>query len=302
MRLSCLFLAAWLGLACPALAQEPARDTARDIPPAVLNLLFTAQEWLAKGNLQAARDACLDALAKDPGDAFAALKLAQVEGAQGKHGEALARIEAVLGRDPDNLLALVWKGHLLLGTGRPDQARECYQRLLSLSPGHAWALAGMGAALAASGQDKEAVEHLAQAQAAAGEDAVLHHALGEVFAILGLPVNARLELERSLEINPRNASALILAGDVYQRLGLSHLALNTWRQALALAPGDLNALHHLLAVLAEQALQAQSEGRAEEAAHIWRTLLGYDPANARALLQLKEAGLQAAPAQPDVRP
>ena len=128
---------------------------------------------------------------------------------------------------------------------------------------------------------------LAKAQSLAGEDAELHLALGECFWRLNLLTNARLELERSLELNPRGNRALDLAGEVYERLGLESLALDAWRQSLALDPGDARARVDLLVILGRQASTALASGDKSKAVLLWRIMLSYDPQNPEAMGSLR---------------
>ena len=90
-----------------------------------------------------------------------------------------------------------------------------------------------------------------------------------------------------MELNPRQVRVLIDTGEVYQRLGLTGLALDAWRQALSLNPKDLGALSHLLAVLAWRADQALSQGKIDQAIQDWQAMLKYDPGNGQALLHLR---------------
>lgn len=271
-----------LCLALALVASVPARAAQE-----AMDLLFTAQEWQAKGNLDAARQSVQDALKLDPGDSFARIRLAQIDASAGDRKSALDALAKVLSSDPDNLLALTWQGHLLLAEGQSASAESAYRRVLSQDPDNGWARLGVAACLLSRGSLKEAAAPLAKAQAAAGEDADLHLALGDTFWRLGLPVNARLELERALEINPRELRALVLAGEVYQRLDLSNLAMDAWRQALAIDPSATSARFRILLTLGRQADRAAASGNRDEAVRIWRTMLTYDPLDPVALGSLR---------------
>jgi len=253
----------------------------------LLDQLFTAQEWQAKGNMEAARRAVEAALKASPGDVFARIRLAQLDAVSGDTKAALATLGQALQDDPGNLLALLWQGHLLLADGQSANASASYAAILKADPASAWAHLGTAACLLAQGRDKDAAGPLAKAQANAGGDALLRRVLGETFLALGLPVNARLELERSLESSPRDVRALTLAGQAYLALGLESLAMNAWRQALALEPGADGARFALLTELGRQASMAAGQGHKDEARRIWRTMLTYDPLEAAALNGLR---------------
>lgn len=272
----CVILTALLAHAPAVLAQESVTDH-----------LFTAQEWQAKGNLEAARRSLQDALRLQPDDAFALIRLAQVDAASGDLKAAEAGLERVLARSPKNLLALNWLGHVQLAQGLPASAENAYRRTLGVDPDNAWAQLGLAACRLAQGDDAGARPHLAKAQAGATQDAELHLALGDTFMRLNLLVNARMELERSLEINPRGVRALVLAGEVYERMGFESLALNAWRQALELDPGEAPARFALVAVLGRQGDHALASGRKDEALRVWRAALSYEPGNAGILERLR---------------
>lgn len=252
-----------------------------------MNLLFTAQEWQAKGNLEAARRAVQETLGLDPQNAFARVRLAQIDAASGQLEKALGELGEVLRLDPGNLLALLWKGHILLTGGKLADAEASYRHVLKLDPPNGWANLGVAACLLAQNNTAQAVAFLSKAQSLAGEDSDLHLALGDTFSRMGLPANARMELERSLELNPRGVRALVLAGEVYLKMGFSGLALNAWRQALALDPACEQARFDLLFELGRQAERDMAQGRKEEAVRGWRIMLSYDPRNPEALSSLK---------------
>lgn len=300
-----ILLPAWtLAALNPALATEPSKrktkapqaapaSTPGPATPArpsqeLLDALFLAQEWQASQNFEAQRRALEDALTLAPGAPFIGLKLAQWEARAGNLLQALSGLDAVLAGDPANLAAHNWRGHVLLGLDRLPEAQESYRRALELDASNAWALTGLACCLIGQNKEREAAQALSAAQAAAGDDASVHMALGEVFASLGLPVNARLELERCLELSARNPRALAVAGEVYLRLGLESLALDSWRQALALNPQDAFARTALTVALGRKAEKALAQGRMIDALNLWRSLLGYDPHNPQALERLRQ--------------
>jgi tetratricopeptide (TPR) repeat protein len=252
-----------------------------------MNLLFTAQEWQAKGNLEAARRAVQETLGLDPQNAFARIRLAQIDAVSGQHQKALDELSEVLRLDPNNLLALLWRGHILLAEGKFADAEASYRRVSELDTQNGWGHLGVAVCLLAGNNASQAVVPLSKAQSCAGEDADLHLALGDTFSRMGLPANARMELERSLEINPRGLRALVLAGEVYLKMGFTGLAMNAWRQALALDPACDPARIDLLFELGRQAGRDMAQGRKEEAVRGWRTMLSYDPRNPEALNALK---------------
>ncbi|WP_243368627.1 tetratricopeptide repeat protein [Fundidesulfovibrio soli] len=266
-------------LALPALllaGTSPARAQT------ALDELFMSQEWQARGNMAEARRSVQSALRIAPMDSYALVRLAQLDALMGGLDAAEDGLKAVLEADPDNVLALIWLGHVKLALGFPATALAAYSRAASLDPQNGWAQLGAASSLLAQERGRQAAPLLAKAQEAAGDDAALHFALGETFLAMGLPVNARLELERALDLDARNTQGLVLAGRAYLRLGMDNLALNAWRQALAFEPQSGAARLAVVTVLGNQARKALAEGKREEAEHLWRGVLGYDPQDQQA--------------------
>ncbi|GFK93657.1 Beta-barrel assembly-enhancing protease [Fundidesulfovibrio magnetotacticus] len=274
----CLALAL---LAVPCAAHAQTRD--------ILVPLFDSQEWQARGDLEAARKAASEALAQDPGSGFAQVRLAQIDAASGNLAQALQTLDALLAREPGNLLARNWQGFVLLAMERPLAAGAAFRETLAKDPANGWGLLGRASALLAQGQDREAQPLLAKAQetALSLEDSQLHAALGQTFLGLGLPANARMELELALELSPRSVTSLELAGKAYMALGQEHLALNAWRQALGLDPANAACRALLVQALGRQAARLEARGNAPEARQAWLAVLGYDPANAQARDRLR---------------
>lgn len=256
--------------------------------------LFDAQEWQARGNLEAARRSVREAMALAPGDAFPAIRMAQLDAVAGDHQKAAAGLAEVLIQEPDNLLARNWLGLALLAQGRPVEARAAFREVLTRDPANGWAHLGAGAGLLALGRNKEAAPFLAKAQeiARAQEDPQLHIALGQTFLGLGLFANARMELESALELSPRAVAGLELAGRAYMGLGQEHLALNSLRQVLALDPANPKARAALTQAQNRQAAKLFQAGRRDEAAQAWRAALDYTPRDPEALDRLRELARQ----------
>ena len=94
---------------------------------------------------------------------------------------------------------------------RYEEAIERYRNVLDVDPEHGPAHAGMGYALLSSKRHREAVESLARSislEPDASDAADRHVALGRAFMGLGRTEAAAENMERALEIDSRNATAL----------------------------------------------------------------------------------------------
>jgi len=90
-----------------------------------------------------------------------------------------------------------------------------------------------------------------------------------------------------MELTPRGTRTLVSAGEVYQRMGQESLAMDAWRQALALEPANARARFDLMTALGRQADRAMAAGDGNGAVRMWRTMLSYDPLDQTALDRLR---------------
>jgi len=78
---------------------------------------------------------------------------------------ALRIIDELLTSEPDDIDALLLKGHVLETRGRLDLARELYERVLELEPGNVHALVDLADCDQDEGYVQRALERLEEAQA-----------------------------------------------------------------------------------------------------------------------------------------
>jgi Tfp pilus assembly protein PilF len=121
-------------------------------------------------------------------------------------------------------------------------------------------------------------------------DALTRALTGLAYWRLGAPVNARLELEAALELDPRNVRVLDLLGCVYRRQGQNELAGNAWEQALAVAPTDVQARFYLSRQAQDEGLAARLADKPAEARRAYLRALELDHANEAAALALSSLG------------
>ena len=169
-------------------------------------LLKMLQERLAKG-----------AFDNEPAERYGyALALKQA----GRYDEALAQIQRLLQRDPDNLAFLIERAEITLASGQRAQAWRLFEQAQQLFPQDYTLAVHYGRALAAQGDPAKAQQvlqaHLqrhsrdlwlyeiyAQAAQRAGDAAAAHGALAEFYYLSG-NLNAAVE---QAELGVRSASA-----------------------------------------------------------------------------------------------
>ncbi|WP_029460576.1 tetratricopeptide repeat protein, partial [Solidesulfovibrio alcoholivorans] len=266
------------------------------------DLLFYGTESLSRGRFDQAGDAFAAALAKDPQNPYASGRLALAKLGAGRVAQARKLLEASLAARGDDLFALWTLGCLELLEGHPEAAGARFTAMGQVDPGNVRSLVGQGLAAVAAGRTRDGLVLLAKAQQADSGDALARLLSGLAFWMLDAPANARLELEATLELEPRNAAALDLLGLVYKRLGKTGLAKSAWEQALTVDASDARARFFLSRLSQDEALAASLSDRPEEAKRAYERALSIDPGNAAAAkalgVPIPMAAPQAAPTSP----
>lgn len=266
------------------------------------DLLFYGTESLSRGRFDQAGDAFAAALAKDPQNPYASGRLALAKLGAGRVAQARKLLEASLAARGDDLFALWTLGCLELLEGHPEAASARFAAMGQADPGNVRSLVGQGLAAVAAGRTHDGLTLLTKAQQADSADALARLLSGLAFWTLDAPANARLELEATLELEPRNAAALDLLGLVYKRLGKAGLAKSAWEQALAVDADDARARFFLSRLAQDEALAASLSDKPEEAKRAYERALSIDPGNAAAAkalgVPIPMAAPQAAPRSP----
>ncbi|MCZ7581853.1 MAG: tetratricopeptide repeat protein [Deltaproteobacteria bacterium] len=99
-----------------------------------------------------------------------------------RHRVALQSFNMALAIAPDGILALIGKGHALVGLHRMEEAERVFNRVLELNEGNPFALAELAGIEYARGQDDAALKHYHAALAARPEDFTCpYEGLGLIF-------------------------------------------------------------------------------------------------------------------------
>jgi tetratricopeptide (TPR) repeat protein len=201
----------------------------------------------------------------------------QVERAQyymetGEYEEALASIDKMLERDPENLAALSLKGNIYMAMGDFDQAEETFKRCLEIDPANSDVVMGMcrletlrgryervielahlgretrapfgmfdaieSRALAALGRDDEADALLADALAKSPDDPDLLTAQAERLIVQGRTTEAEAALTHAVATSPFHQRARRLLGQLLVENGRSQDAVEVYKQMLRIQPDD----------------------------------------------------------------
>ncbi|WP_232286201.1 tetratricopeptide repeat protein [Solidesulfovibrio carbinoliphilus] len=246
------------------------------------DLLFYGTESLDRGRFEQAGQAFAEAVARDPENPYARGRLALALAASGQTQKAVAVLEAAVAARGDDLFALWTLGCLELLDARPAAAGARFAAMVRADPGNARGRLGLGLAALDQGHLAEGLGQLAAVQESESPDPLVRYLTGLAYWSLDAPANARLELEATLELEPRNTAALDLLGLVYRRLGQAGLAKSAWDQALAVSPDDAHARFFLSRLAEDEGLAASLADRPEEARRAYERALSIDPGNAAA--------------------
>ncbi|MEI8011274.1 MAG: tetratricopeptide repeat protein [Candidatus Omnitrophota bacterium] len=170
----------------------------------------------------------------DPGNADIRMFLARLYYAQGKPKSALGQFETLLSIDPTSTMALLQVGSYYLDHGRRDEGKALLKRCLEFDPRAADCLNALGYSYAEDGVLlQEARDLVRRALEIEPDNAAYLDSLGWVFFKQGESARAIALLRRALHIE-KDPAIFDHLGDVYQKLGRIDMALESWRQALAL--------------------------------------------------------------------
>ena len=174
-----------------------------------------------------------EAIRLDPGlqRAWFNLSLALTE--SGRAGEAVAILEGMAAKDPQNrdlAEALAYAYH---GGGQDEKAIAEYERILEQSQQNTGARYNLALLLGKAGRGGEAIPHLQKLVDQNPQDLQALLLLGRTLADAGRAQESVSALEQYVHERPEEAAAQALLGDGYRRLERYDRALEAYTAALA---------------------------------------------------------------------
>ena len=155
---------------------------------------------------------------------------------RGDVAAARTRLEALVGRDPENRAAWEYLGRAALDAGEPATARDALQRALGLgrNPVQVWML--LADAEAQLGNPAAALEALQGALVSDPTSAQLHVRVGQELARANRHEEALEHLREAVRLRPRSVSAHLGAAQLLERIGRADEARPHWERLLELEP------------------------------------------------------------------
>jgi spermidine synthase len=168
-----------------------------------------------------------------------------------------------------------------VGKGRPQRAREEFDKALRVNPRHVPSLLGRGKILLDTRFPLRAQEDFRRALAINPREAEAYVQLAIVYRGQGMPAEAERHLRKAVGIEPNNARYLTLLADLYRAEKKFQQALPRYLAALESRPEDV-------ALLEGASFSYRELGRLEEAVTTLKRALTTDERNANLHFRLGE--------------
>jgi tetratricopeptide (TPR) repeat protein/peroxiredoxin len=275
--------------------QTPAERLARALPfPGVTDTIEFGRNYLSYGSVyfqrgytEQAAASFRTALRDDPSSAEASYGIGSVYLDQQKTVEARESFERALtlrASYPDTL-ANAWNNLGLLAgrEGHKEKAVDNFQEALKLSPDHSIALVNLGSALRQQKRWDEAQIIYERALTVNPNDAEAHYGLGMVYAQNDDTARAFDALQRALKLRPVYPEALNNLGVLYLRTQRRDQAVASFEECIRLAPAFDQAYLNLARVYA-------IEGAPEKARAVLLELLKQHPGHEQAQKMMEQLG------------
>ena len=194
----------------PDAALELARASRKDFPRAAELRDFEIRLLARQKQTDAALESARAATAEWPDNTDLAFLLGSLLDESGKKQEAMAVMEGILKKQPDNFQALNYVGYSLAEENRDlDRALQLLTRADALSPDQSYIIDSLAWALFRAGRAEEALTRIRRAVSLEGPvDATIWEHYGDIARHLGHAAEARRAYQKALDLKPANADAL----------------------------------------------------------------------------------------------
>lgn len=205
--------------------------------------------YFESGELERSYEAYQRALAITDDLPAAGYNLARLHIDRGELGDALAVLDQLLEKDPENTLVLETKAYVTYLLDRIDQAVELYLRVLEMSPARTSAAYNVALVYNSQGQYEDAVSILERSLEFAEQDARYHWLLAEVAHASGREADALAALERFRRIEEDDAEEQTKLARRYFEWGYYLQAIDRYEELAIEAEDDSTAPFYLGAAL-----------------------------------------------------
>lgn len=204
----------------------------------VMRLFMEATQARLQGNLPKALGLYQQCVKLDPQNSAAYFELAKLYHQGQNYGQAVSYAKQAVAADKSNIWYRFLLADLYRQGNQPQEAIGVYKGILEQWPERYEVYLDLAAAYAYAGKASDAAKAYADVEKrfGLGEDLV-HHAFNTYMA-MGDWAEAEKLLGRAIAANPSDAEYVGMLAEVYDEQGKSELALQQYRKALALDPGN----------------------------------------------------------------
>lgn len=184
-----------------------------------------------------------------------------------KYADAAPAWKVAAAKDPTDARPLNNLGVALAAMGKLDDAIAAYQQSLTINPDSSQTHNNLGSALAEAGKLNEAMEHIEKAIALNPDNGHAHINLGHMLEVEGgHREEAKLELQKGIELAPKSAEGHNIYGVILAREGKLDAAIMELQKAAELDPRSAECRFNLGRALAAASRFADAVPQFEAAA------------------------------------
>jgi tetratricopeptide (TPR) repeat protein len=254
-----LGLAYWQNQNVPQ-AKTELQESLREAPGLLVAQHSLAGLHMSLGELPAARELAEQIVRNNPANADERMLLGTIYVRQGQISAAREQFLIARRLIPGNAPAAVDLAQADNALGKRDEAEKEYQAALVLNPRFVQALNGLASLWVQQNQNAKALARVQQYVASYPDDSAGHLLLGALYSAAKQYQIAKNEFERATQLDPKLISAHTQLGDACRALGDMNGAIRAYEDAAALEPksAGLQTLLGNLYLLEENRERAQT--------------------------------------------
>lgn len=226
-------------------SQELARTSSEHDLGNAIELSKKGNQFLRRGEYQAAERVLLEAYELDPDNAYILVGLGDLYREQKKFGKAINYYEKILNIDEKNVFALRGIGDAHRGKNQHDLAIPYWQRYLDCNEDDIQVLTRVGDSYKKLKRFSESEKYYCQALEVNSKDKYALLGVGSLFYKLEKDNKALLYLERLLELDDGYVAVLTMVGNIYRRRQEFNHAIEYYAKAVEFEPENTFALYGL---------------------------------------------------------
>ncbi len=204
----------------------------------VTYLFYNANKEKILGNQNNAAELFSDVIRKDPFNHAAMYELANLYADQKKYSDALFFIKNAYKLDPKNLWYALSLAEIYQKNKKFNEGAQVLEQLVKDYPDRFDFYFEWATALIFAGKPSEAIKVYDKLEAKAGVSKEVIMQKSRLYQRLGKNEKAIAELQKFIDLNPKDAQAYGMLAEVYQNMGNKQKALDTYNKVLDVDPDN----------------------------------------------------------------